>query len=268
MTSHSPHDNEWVYSTIVTRRLKLTALNEVIHSIPSVSHPFEIFIFSCGYAFNPVMFPLWLCVIHALSRNSLEYGPLTTNKLSDMFWGKWREYLQTIHIEKAAWINTAFYFTSVLITLVFTELAKASFATTRPQSPLANTGTIISNQNGNSNSNNNAQQCVWTRRYGSLVSSLKSKHSFPSGDCAQAMNLCMFLYRYVPVSSPKTALLAFPIRDWLFFGLFLPGVAFARVFYWCHWIEDCIGGALLAFLLHWLFIPNIGKMMIEIIQYR
>jgi membrane-associated phospholipid phosphatase len=227
----------------------------------------EIFIFACGYAFNPAMFPWWLGGIHALSRYSLENGPITTYELSDMFWRRWREYLQSINTEKGALVNTAFYFASVLVTLVFTELGKASFATTRPQSPMRN-NRIKGNQNGNSNLNNNAQQYAGKRRYGSLASSLKSKHSFPSGDCAQAMNLCMFLYRFVPVPSPRTTLLSHSIRDYLMFGLFIPGVAFARVFYWCHWIEDCIGGALLAILLHWLLIPTIGETMIQIIKYR
>lgn len=263
ITSHSPHDNEWVYSTILTRRLKLTALNQAIHSIPSVSYPVEIFIFGCGYAFNPVMFPWWLGLIHALSRYSLENGPSTTYEASHMFWRRWREFLQSIDIEKATWVNTAFYFASVLLTLVFTELGKATFATTRPQSPIGSTR-IKSNQNGDSNTNNNSQQHTWTRRYGSLVSSLKSKHSFPSGDCAQAMNLCLFLYRCIPVTSPKTTLMSHLIRDCLLFGLFVPGVAFARVFYWCHWIEDCMGGASLAILLHSWLIPTIGEKIIQI----
>ncbi|KAL7518052.1 hypothetical protein ACHAWX_006712 [Stephanocyclus meneghinianus] len=233
ITSYSRHDNEWVYSTILTRRLKLTALNQAIHSIPSVSYPVEIFIFGCGYAFNPVMFPWWLGLIHAMSRYSLENGPSTTYEASHM----------SIDIEKATRVNTAFYFASVLLTLVFTELGKATFATTRPQSPIKHT---------------------WTRRYGSLVSSLKSKHSFPSGDCAQAMNLCLFLYRCIPAPSPKTTLMSHLIRDCLLFGLFVPGVAFARVFYWCHWIEDCMGGASLAILLHWWLIPTIGEKIIQI----
>ena len=99
----------------------------------------------------------------------------------------------------------------------------------------------------------------WRRRYGKLVASLKSKHSFPSGDCAQAMNLCMFLWRYVPGDHLMTVMGNDIPLDMLLFGIFLPGVAFARVFYRCHWIEDCIGGVLLSWTLHWILMPELRR---------
>jgi membrane-associated phospholipid phosphatase len=244
MPSSITHESEWVYSTSLTRKLKLTELNDAIHSIPSVYHPVELFIFACGYAFNPVMFPIWLGLIHFWTQQSLQHGILT-DKPSDAFAGKWRRFLQTKSIRNASMTNTALYFASVLVTLAFTELGKASFATTRP---------TINNHAGTS-----SEESKWIRRYGTLVSSLKSKHSFPSGDCAQAMNLCMFLYKYIPVESS--------LRDTILFGLFLPGVAFARVFYRCHWIEDTMGGAVLAALLHWLIVPIIGEKITNI-QYE
>ena len=247
MTSH--HESEWIYSTALTKKLKLTELNEAIHSIPSVSHPIEFCIFVCGYAFNPVIFPLWLGLIHFLTQNNIQ-NAIQAEKLADTFAEKWRGFLQSMSVGDASLMNTIYYFSSVIVTLVFTELGKASFATTRPTSPM----TVINNQNGNSLSKSSVK---WIRRYGPLVQSLKSKHSFPSGDCAQAMNLCMFLYRYIPVSEPS-------LRDGLLFGVFLPGVAFARVFYWCHWIEDTIGGALLALSLHWSLIPMLGDKLIDI----
>ena len=143
-----------------------------------------------------------------------------------------------------------FYLATVLTTLAFTELGKASFATTRPQVPISGYAAIY-NSDGNS--------IKWKRRFGSLVASLKSKHSFPSGDSAQAMNLCLFFLRYVPVSSSTVMLgnYAISIRDAALFSLFLPGVLFARVFYLCHWVEDCIGGVMLSMLIHWLVIPSV-----------
>ena len=138
-------------------------------------------------------------------------------------------------------INTLVYISTVLVTLAFTEISKASFATTRPSIPYS--------------------QGQWIRRYGKLIASLKSKHSFPSGDCAQAMNVCMFLYRYVPLGRMHGN--ALPISIFLF-GAYLPGVAFARVFYRCHWIEDCIGGILLAWILNLTFIPTIANKIIQL----
>ena len=239
----SCHESEWVYSTALTRRLKLTALNEAIHSIHSVSHPAELFIFACGYAFNPVMIPLWLSLIHLLTPQYTQNHVTSTKLVDTLTWiiTGIRNYgpSHLNNIRDAPLINTALYLVSVLITLLFTELAKSSFATTRPASPM-----IVDNTNKNGNTKTNSQNIKWIRRYGALVSSLKSKHSFPSGDCAQAMNLCLFLHRFIP--APEKSM-----RDTLLFGVFLPGVAFARVFYWCHWIEDCIGGVALSYLLHW-----------------
>ena len=241
----SSHESEWVYSTALTKKLKLTDLNEAIHSIPSLPHYTEICVFACGYAFNPVMFPVWLGLIHFLTQHSLQ-NDVFADKLLDSSAERWRGYLQQKSVREASLVNTAFYFASVLVTLAFTELGKASFATTRPTSPMKG----ISNQNGD-------RSTQWIRRYGTLVSSLKSKHSFPSGDCAQAMNLCMFLYRYIPVEAS--------IRDILFFGIFLPGVAFARVFYWCHWVEDTIGGIVLAFILHLILISTVAEKIMSTI---
>merc|ERR1739845_173751 len=79
--------------------------------------------------------------------------------------------------------------------------------------------------------------------------SLKSTHAFPSGDCAQAMNLCLFLWRYIPDNLRTMTGNGIPLNT-ILFGIFLPGVCFARVFYLCHWIEDCIGGILLSWTLH------------------
>ena len=219
MASHlTSHDSEWIYSTFLSQ--KLSPLNEFIHNISSVSPPIEIFIAACGYAFNPVMIPFWpLLIIQLTSRNKsdLVASPYTP--------------------QQRGILNAATYLVSVLITLICTEIGKASFATTRPKPP----------EDGYDTNE-------WKRRYGKMVASLKSKHSFPSGDSAQAMNLCMFICTYVCIGSDKTSLV-----NVLLFGVFLPGVAFARVFYRCHWIEDCIGGILLSFVLHLTLIPAITE---------
>ena len=52
----------------------------------------------------------------------------------------------------------------------------------------------------------------------------------------------------------------------LAFGVFYPGVAFARIFYHCHWIEDCLGGAVLAGILHVTLIPLVSDIVWEQLQ--
>jgi len=150
--------------------------------------------------------------------------------------------MDLMELDHGVVVNTLLYISTVIITLLFTEISKASFATTRPSIP-------------------SQGQQQWKRRYGKLIASLKSKHSFPSGDCAQAMNVCMFLYRYVPLGRMHGN--ALPITH-LLFGVYLPGVAFARVFYKCHWIEDCIGGILLSYTLHLTLIPTIANKIIQL----
>lgn len=256
MNSHA-HESEWVYSSTLSKKL-FTPLGEYIHQIPSVSHPIEFFLFLCGYAFNPAVFLFWPILIHGLSYNkrltplspslSSSGNPLletvTTTATTMTPFQKWQE--------DFLMFNGGLYVLSVLVTLAFTEIGKASFATTRPRPPTAEEGC----------DNNN--KLVWRRRYGKLVASLKSKHSFPSGDCAQAMNLCMFVWKYVPVD--RITLMGNDISiDWILFGIFLPGVAFARVFYLCHWVEDCIGGIMLSWVLQSSLMPVITqKIMIQL----
>lgn len=164
---------------------------------------------------------------------------------------QWGKLLLTIDPNKRGHLNMVFYVATVLVTLLFTELGKASFATTRPKVPTTGYATKMSADDVKNTS------IKWKRRFGSLVASLKSKHSFPSGDSAQAMNLCLFFLRYVPTTSKviHVGSHAIPLRDIALFSMFLPGVVFARVFYLCHWIEDCIGGVSLSLLIHWLIIP-------------
>ena len=198
MASYFCHESEWVYSTVITKRLHLSALNEYIHSIPSVSHTTELFIFICGYAFNPVMFPFWLVLVHRLSFWGLRHVAEANHETGNIV-NKWWDAVSSTY-EHAAILNTVFYFVSVLITLVFTELSKASFATRRPLMPTSGPKTM-KNEDVDKSRNEIARNIEWKRRYGALVTSLKSKHSFPSGDCAQAMNVCIFLWRYVPVTA-------------------------------------------------------------------
>ena len=48
----------------------------------------------------------------------------------------------------------------------------------------------------------------------------------------------------------------------LLFGVFLPSVAFARIYFRCHWIEDCIGGMALSWVLHSAIIPKVANQII------
>lgn len=248
--SIAQHESEWLYSTFLTRQLNLSSLNDCIHQIPHVPLLVELYIFMCGYAFNPTMVPLWLGLVNVLTRTGLSENA-AANFSGTMANEKWGKFLLTVDSNKRGHVNMAFYLASVLMTLLFTELGKASFATTRPKIPATGYATIM-----NSDDDNNSIK--WKRRFGSLVASLKSKHSFPSGDSAQAMNLCLFFLRYVPITSTSSATVislgshAIHVRDIALFSLFLPGVVFARVFYLCHWIEDCLGGVSLSLLIHWL----------------
>jgi len=229
------NQSEWIYSSSISS--KLLPINSYIHDISSVPWLVEFFIASCGYAHNPVMFPLWPIIIYTLTKRGLMNTSImnsihTPNKFQ----------MDLLELDHGSVINTLVYISTVIITLLFTEVSKASFATTRPSIP-------------------SQEQQQWKRRYGKLIASLKSKHSFPSGDCAQAMNVCMFLYRYVPLGRIHGN--ALPITLFLF-GVYLLGVAFARVFYRCHWIEDCTGGILLSYILHLTLIPTIANKIIQL----
>lgn len=73
----------------------------------------------------------------------------------------------------------------------------------------------------------------WQRHF-RFPNQYKSEYSFPSGDTAQAGNFALFLFFFF---SARWALCTI-----------LPGVAFARVFYVCHWWEDTLMGLVLGFL--------------------
>ena len=210
------------------------------------------------------MLPALFGLVNRLSFWSLEHASKFSNGTSTS-----TETISNKDFLRDSMANTAFYFATVLVTLTFTELGKASFATTRPQLLSNRNSTISSNGNSKEGTITSAQIKGWKRRYGELVSSLKSKHSFPSGDCAQAMNLCIFLSRYVPAIhySIVVGVLPIALRDMFLFGIFLPGVAFARVFYGCHWIEDCIGGILLSLVLHLLLIPMVGVKVLDFFNH-
>ena len=223
------HEREWVYSTALTRGLGLTALGAAVHNMEALPHLVELAVFACGYAFNPIMFPTWPVLVHRLTTWRVASGHSPDDVAGHL------SALGSPTTNEAAWLNVELYVTSVLVTLLSTEIFKGSFATTRPRATSVN---------------------FTTRRYGMLVTSLKSKHSFPSGDVAQAMNLCMFMARFITVEQQTKLML---------FGLFLPGVAFARVFYRCHWIEDCVGGICLSWLLHrYVFQATLMKAIITI----
>ena len=270
------HESEWIYSSVLSRRF-LTPMNDCIHHKLCLSpsswwwwrrlcYPlFELYIAMCGYAFNPVMFPIWPLLIYTLSIN--RHGSLTnaSSPLNESIrnnnfdWKKRNSFDPLLDNRHPAAVgNTALYLTSVALTLAFTELGKALFSTSRPTPPPSKEG-------------------HWTlpRKYETIVASLKSKHSFPSGDCAQAMNFCMIVCKYVtdttiattsmPVSSEGSILHGTKhlnhtyVISTLLFGIFLPSVAFARVYFRCHWIEDCIGGIALSFILHMTIIPEVAK---------
>eukprot|EP00984_Skeletonema_dohrnii_P001730 scaffold577_cov101-Skeletonema_dohrnii-CCMP3373.AAC.2 len=235
--SIAQHESEWIYSTFLTKQLNLSSLNDYIHQIPHVPLVVELYIFVCGYAFNPTMVPLWLGLVNVLTRTGLsdntvaKFSGTTINE-------QWGKLLLTIDSSKRGHMNMTFYLATVLVTLIFTELGKASFATTRPKIPTTGYATILNADNADDDNNNPIK---WKRRFGSLVASLKSKHSFPSGDSSQATNLCLFFLRYVPTTSTSATMIhlgshAIPMRDVALFSLFLPGVVVARQFGWRYWV--------------------------------
>lgn len=194
--SNVSRKDQWLYSTLFSRCLRLDKLNQAIHRMQELPHCLEFVVFLCGYAMNPVVMPFWF---------TLAYWAGSVGTLVP-------------------------FITSVLLTLLATEVCKKAFHTTRPENQLTNKHVLV-------------------RRYGKLVTSLKSKHSFPSGDSAQAANLCFYVLFYMQTLSHHRLLVCFA------FACFLPGVFFARVFYLCHWVEDVIGGLMLAASLHAVVIP-------------
>jgi membrane-associated phospholipid phosphatase len=233
------HDSEWIYSTPLSKHL-LSPLNDCIHGISSLPHPIEVVIAAFGYAFNPMVFPCWPILIYGLAYRGVRSSLLSSANKKSVFTNAldapayahfWDERLRSYTPEQQALFITGCYLASVAVTLASTELAKAAFATTRPRLPPE------------------GHDGAWRRRYGKLVGSLKSTHAFPSGDCAQAMNLCLYLGRYLSEHVRAAAGRDVPLTAVLF-GIFLPGVAFARVFYRCHWAEDCLGGVVLSWTLH------------------
>lgn len=259
MAGPSDHKPEWIYTTFLSKILCLSSVNNYIHTIKCLPHASEFLVFICGYSFNPVIIPLLLGLILRISYWMLMDIEGVSHEKENC---SWRRTIVTMNAEQGALATTAFYLASVLITLAFTEIGKASFSTTRPTIPTSRGGAskISAAEGGRFSSG-------VVRRYGSLVSSLKSKHSFPSGDCAQAMNVCLFLWRYIPATSMSAGVADYvevSMRDIVLFAVFLPGVAFARVFYHCHWIEDCFGGIMLSYFLHWLIIPGIGEKIVGI----
>jgi hypothetical protein len=108
-----------------------------------------------------------------------------------------------------------FYFASVLVALAFTELGKPSFATTRPASPMK----AINDQN--------AKRATWIQRYGPLVQSLKSKVSkWRFGTSYESLHVFVEICSCAMIYTRQVLLGLF----------FVPWAAFAKVFYWCHWI--------------------------------
>jgi len=225
------HDAEWVYATPLSTRL-LSPLSRRIHGLSSLPHVVEVVVAACGYAFNPAAFPGWPVLVYFASRRGLRASSRSSAAREKSVLTNMLDIPAYTKPEQEALFIAGCYVGSALVTLALTELAKHMFATTRPQVP----------PEGHKNA-------AVTRRYGALVGSLKSTHAFPSGDCAQAANLCLFLCRCIPEHVRAAAGKDVPLTM-LFFGMFLPGVAFARVFYRCHWIEDCLGGMALAWTWH------------------
>jgi membrane-associated phospholipid phosphatase len=227
----SIHQSESVYSTPLSSLMGLDEKNKYIHSLPSLPHSVEFLVFLFGYAFNPVSIPLWMIVV-SLTGVVIPNGIEANNSERQSYY-----------------YPSIFYFATVLVTLIGTEICKASFRATRPEA-LLSSGFLSSK----------------VRRYGTLVASLKSKHSFPSGDSAQAANAVLFWYFFVsPLWQEQKPKITTMIHLFAFL-MFYPGVAFARIFYHCHWIEDCLGGAILAAFLHRTVIPSVAFGIWEAIQ--
>lgn len=219
------HQAELVYSTPLSSVLGLHSANKFIHSIPSLPYPLEVIVFLFGYAFNPVSIVPWMAV--TAMTGALPSSPELQEKPTTIFFAP------------------LFFLSTVLVTLIGTEACKFSFRATRPEA-------VLSPEFRQSK----------LRRFGALVASLKSKHSFPSGDSAQAQNSVLFWYFYVaPLWQQKLDDTTMILLHIFAFGVFYPGVAFARVFYHCHWIEDTLAGAVLSVILHRSIMPMVSDLV-------
>eukprot|EP00392_Amoebophrya_sp_AT5.2_P010230 g10283.t1 len=120
------------------------------------------------------------------------------------------------------------YILTALMTLPVTEILKFCFRSPRPDynfyatqcSLLAPRQPLKRRQ-------------YWGRHFKS-PNLYHTRYAFPSGDTAQAANFGLFMFVFGGYVSGICVL--------------LPLVAFARVFYVCHWIEDTIGGCLVGTL--------------------
>jgi membrane-associated phospholipid phosphatase len=224
------HQAELVYSTPLSSGFGLHSANKFIHSIQSLPYPLELLVFLFGYAFNPVSIVPWMAVL--TMTGAIPSSPKLQSKATSLYFAP------------------LFYLATVLVTLIATEGCKFSFRATRPEG-------ILSLEFRQSK----------LRRFGTLVASLKSKHSFPSGDSAQGQNLVLFWYYYIcPQLKDQLDERSILLLHLFAFGVFYPGVAFARVFYHCHWIEDTLAGGLLAFILHQLVIPTVSDVVWRLVD--
>eukprot|EP00392_Amoebophrya_sp_AT5.2_P017567 g17944.t1 len=119
------------------------------------------------------------------------------------------------------------YILTALMTLLVTEILKFCFRSPRPDY------NFYATQCSSPASQHLKRHQYW-RRHFKFPNLYKSRYSFPSGDTAQAANFGLFMFVFGGYVSGMYVL--------------LPLVAFARVFYVCHWIEDTIGGCLLGTL--------------------
>jgi len=243
------HTKEFVYSTPLSTLLGLHRGNRYIHSLKSLPLPLEWLVFLLGYAFNPVVIPFWLGWIAWIGAKPDE----TRLRTMLMMQSDANETTRPTDDDLQRLVfPPIFYLSTVLITVAGTELLKALFQASRPE-------TVLSKDFLRST----------LRPYGKRVASLKSKHSFPSGDSAQAANMVLFLSRYVWDQYSITTNATLPIFTALLQVLvlaFYPGVAFARVYYHCHWIEDTIGGGLLALGLHHFIVPQMSVTIWQLLE--
>ncbi|CAD7942508.1 unnamed protein product [Amoebophrya sp. A120] len=265
-----PHQAAPVPSDSWTLCRCLQRTNAAVHSFRGFRQWVqEVPLFLAGVAFNPVFFVWSLCLVYLLFDLKVEkpesINNVPTGDHSSSSYAAWtgrygraiyRDFwtggdpahdgamtnispqaAQMRYLLNGAFVGGHFYrwyMLTSLVTLIVTECLKFSFRSPRPDYNWYVGG--AGSSSGKRSPIASLASSGW-RRHFKFPNLYKSKYSFPSGDTTQAANFGFFLCVFGGYVSGMY--------------LLLPMVAFARVFYVCHWIEDTIAGSIVGLLVQY-----------------